>query len=100
MEAGALARGAGGPDAAAVLADDAAADGEAEAGASHEAGVGGVDLLEALEDVLELVVRDAAAVVGDFESGFVLVGLAGAQADLAADGRELDGVRDEVGDGL
>ncbi len=34
-----LARGAGGPDAAAVLGDDAAADGEAEAGSAHGAGV-------------------------------------------------------------
>ncbi len=39
VEGGALAGGAGGPDAAAVVDDDAAADGEAEAGASLGAGV-------------------------------------------------------------
>ncbi len=39
VEGGALAGGAGGPDSAAVLGDDAAADGEAEAGASLGASV-------------------------------------------------------------
>jgi hypothetical protein len=39
VDGGALAGGAGGPDAAAVLVDDAAADGEAEAGSAHGAGV-------------------------------------------------------------
>jgi len=33
-----------------VLLDDAAADGEAEAGAAFLAGVGGLNLLEAVED--------------------------------------------------
>ena len=54
-EGGAFAGRAGGPDLASVLSDDAAADGEAEAGASHDLGVGGVDLLEAAEDGFELV---------------------------------------------
>ena len=78
MERGALAGRAGSPDAAAVLGNDAAADGEAEAGASHDAGVRGVDLLETLEDVFELVrggmPRPSSA---DIELGFVLVEHAG-----------------------
>ena len=72
VEGGAFAGGAGGPDAAAVLGDDAAADGEAEAGAAHGAGVGGVALLEAVEDVFELVGGDAAALVADLDEGFVV----------------------------
>ncbi len=86
MEGGALAGGAGGPDAASVLGDDAATDGEAEAGAAHGAGVGGVALLEAVEDVLELVCGDAAALVADFDEGFVVVEIAGGEVDLAAGG--------------
>ncbi len=96
MEGGALAGGAGGPDAAAVLVDDAATDGEAEAGAAQGAGVGGVALLEAVEDVFELVGGDAAALVADLDEGFAVVEIAGGEVDLAAGGRELDGVRDEV----
>ena len=46
------------PDGAAVLLHDAAADGEAEAGAALLAGVGGFDLLEAIEDGFELVRRE------------------------------------------
>ena len=55
------------PDGAAVLLDDAAADGKAEAGAAFLAGVGGFDLLEAIEDAVEFVGGDAAAFVDDFE---------------------------------
>ena len=50
-----------------MLLDDAAADGESEAGAALLAGVGGFDLLEAIEDGVELVGGDAAAFVGDLE---------------------------------
>jgi hypothetical protein len=104
VEGGAFAQGAGGPDVAAVLGDDGAADGEAEAGAAHGAGVGGVDLLEALEDLLELVGGDAAAVVLDFDEGFLVGDVLGDQLDLAGDGRrrrrELDGVGDEVDEHL
>lgn len=100
MEGGALAEGAGGPDAASVLVDDGAADGEAEAGAAHGAGVGGVDLVEALEDAFELVGGDAAALVADLDLGLVGVGAAGAEVDLGAGWGELDRVRDEVGEGL
>ena len=50
-----------GPDGAAVLLNDAAADGEPESGAAFLAGVGGFDLTEAVEDGVELVGGDAAA---------------------------------------
>jgi len=100
VEGGALAGGAGGPDAASVVGDDAATDGEAEAGAAERAGVGGVALAEAVEDVLELVFGDAAALIADFNDGFVFVEIAGGEVDLAAGGGELDGVGDEVVEGL
>jgi hypothetical protein len=67
VEGAALAEGAFGPDVAVVLVDDLATDGEAEAGAALGAGVGGVDLLEALEDELEFIGGDASALVGDGE---------------------------------
>ena len=44
-----------------------AADGEAEAGAALLAGVGGFNLLEAVEDGVELVGGNAPAFVGDLE---------------------------------
>ena len=72
-ERGALARLALGPDPPAVLLDEAAADGEAEAGAALLARVGGVDLLEALEDRLQLIGRDAATFVGDAEQDVAVV---------------------------
>ena len=62
-----------------MLLDDGAADGEAEAGAALLAGVGGFDLLEAVEDGVELVGGDAAALVGDFEE--LDGGLVGFQVD-------------------
>ena len=86
MEGGALVGGAGGPDASAVLIDDAAADGEAQAGAAEGAGVGGVALLEALEDVFEFVGGDALTLVAYFDEGFVVVEVAGGEVDLAAGG--------------
>src|SRR5882757_5495189 len=75
VESGAEAEVALGPDGARVLLDDAAADGEAEAGAAFLAGVGGLDLLEAIEDAVELVGGDAAAFVDDFEEDGVGGGL-------------------------
>lgn len=92
VEGGSVAGLAGGPDAAGVLGDDAAADGEAEAGSAHGSGVGGVDLLEALEDMFEFVLRDAAALILDLEDGLVFVEVSGGEVDLAAGGGELDGV--------
>jgi hypothetical protein len=46
-----------------VLLDDRLADGQSEAGAGLRAGVAGVDLVEALEDLLLLVRSDAAVAV-------------------------------------
>ena len=100
MEGGALAGGAGGPDAASVVGDDAATDGKAQAGAAEGAGVGGVALAEAIEDVLELVFGDAAALIADLDDGFVFVEAAGGEMDLAAGSGELDRVRDEVVESL
>ena len=63
-------RAAFGPDAAAVLLDDAAAEREAEAGAAEGAGVGGVALLEALEDAFQFFRGDAAALILDAKADF------------------------------
>ena len=88
-----------GPDGAGVLLDDTAADGKTEAGSAFLAGVGGLDLLEAVEDGVELVGGDAAAFVDDFEEDGVGGGL-GVDADRGGYGGELDGVGEEVGEDL
>src|SRR5579859_6154130 len=67
VECRTLAQGTGCPDSAAVLRHDGAADRESEACSAHQAGVRGVDLLEAVEDDFELVRGDAAALVADFD---------------------------------
>ncbi len=87
------------PDGAAVLLDDAAADGQAEAGAAFLAGVGGFYLLEAVEDAVEFVCGDAAAFVDDLEHDGVGGGV-GVDADGGGGGGELDGVGEEVGQDL
>jgi len=87
------------PDGAAVLLDDGAADGEAEAGSAFLASVGGLDLLEAIEDGVEFVGGDAAAFVADFEQDGIGGGL-GLDADGGGGGGELDGVGEEVGEDL
>ena len=87
------------PDGAAVLLDDAAADGETETGSALLAGVGGFDLLEAVEDAVELVGRNAAAFVGDLEQDGVRGGFR-EDADGGGCGRELDGVGEEIGEDL
>ena len=87
------------PDGAAVLLDDAAADREAEAGAALLAGVGGFDLLEAVEDAVELVGGDAAAFVDDFQEDGVGGGF-GVDANGGGDRRELDRVGEQVGEDL
>ena len=99
VERGAGAEVALRPDGAAVLLDDAAADGEAEAGAALLAGVGGFDLLEAVEDGVELVGGDAAAFVDDFEEDGVGGGF-GVDANGGGGGRELDGVGEQIGEDL
>ena len=76
-----------------------AADRQAQAGAALLAGVGGVDLLEALEDALELVGRDAATLVAHPEQ-HVAVGAAGVRDDHVPTLGELDGVAEQVGERL
>jgi len=88
--------------------DETGGDGEAEAGAAVGAGGRGVGLREGLEDLDELLLRDADAGVGDGEAkggGFV-AGLMvermihdDFEGDLAVPG-ELDGVADEVEENL
>ena len=51
------------PDGAAVLLDDAAADGEAEAGSALLTGVGGLDLLEAVEEILDAAAETIATLI-------------------------------------
>jgi len=96
VEGGAPVGVAGGPDAAVVQVDDAAADGEAETSAAHRAGVGGIALLEAIKDMLQLVFRNAAALVMHLDDGFVIVQIARGEMDLATGRGELDRVREEI----
>ena len=64
-ERGALALDGPDPDLAAVRGGDVLDDREAQAGAAGRAVASGVDAVEALEDAVELVGRDADALVGD-----------------------------------
>src|ERR1039457_3462416 len=98
QEAAALAGRAFGPDAAAVLLDDAAAEGQAQAGAAESAGVGGVTLLEAVEDAIELLGRDALALVLDDEADFACTG--GACAGGLSGGACVRGLRGQTDQGL
>ena len=68
-EGGALARGAGDVDGAAVGRDERGDDGEAKAGAAPPAA--GVGPPEALEDALLVLRRDAGALVGDGQGGIL-----------------------------
>lgn len=77
-EAAALAGFAFSPDTAAVLFDDAAAEGQAQAGAAQCTGIGGVALLEAVEDAFQFFRSDAAALVFDDEADGTGAGGAGA----------------------
>ena len=63
------------PYVAAVGGGDVLDDREAEAGAAGGAVPGRVDAVEALEDPVELVVRDADALVDDRDLDHVVVGL-------------------------
>src|SRR5579872_3648808 len=71
VEGRSLAERARCPDMAAMLLHDAAADGESEPGAAHGAGIGCVDLFETIEDLLQLVRGDAAALVLDFNERLI-----------------------------
>src|SRR5690606_33282866 len=84
------------PDAAAVRLDDALGDGEAEADAAAARVAG---LPEAVEEVRELIGRDAGPGVADLEAHLVAIAF-DVDAHAPAFGRELDGVADEVAERL
>jgi len=83
------------PDAAVVLLDDAAAEGEAEARAAESARIGCVALLETVEDVLEFFARDSLPLIFDCKADVFFAHGLGAQLDLRVARRELNGVGDE-----
>src|SRR6266567_7059589 len=96
VEGCALALDAGGPDTSAMLIDDAATDGKPETGSTHGARVRRVALPEAIEDVLELVCGNTAALVADLDQRFAVVQITRGEVNLAARWRELDRVREQV----
>lgn len=69
------------PDVAAVLLDDAAGEGETQAGTAQGAGIGGVSLVEALEDFFQLFRGDAAALIFDDETYFAAASCLGARGN-------------------
>ncbi len=73
----------------AMLLHDAAADRESESGAAHGARVRCVDLLEALEDLLQLVCRNAATVIFNLDQRLVRCDVVRDQANLAGNRRSL-----------
>ena len=100
MELAANSGEAFGPDATAVLLNDAAAKGESKASSTQGAGVGSVPLLEAFEDALELLGGDTPALVLDGKAdlcrsilsiGGFISGLCG-EVDGGVWRREFDGV--------
>ena len=99
IEDAALTEGALGPDATAVLLDNAARDCQAEPRATLLARIGGVDLLEAAEDRLELGARDAVTAIAHADHRLIALA-AGAHIDRRARRRELDRVAEQVGQGL
>ena len=101
-EGGADADGAFDADAALVLVDDFAASGEADARAAFAGGVGaGLGRVEAVEDVGQLVGRDAAAGVADGEVDGAC-GWIGRNADenSSALGHGLPGVGEQIQEDL
>ncbi len=87
------------PDGSGVLLNDGSADGKAETGAALLASVGGLNLLETIEDVVELVSGDTAALVGDAKEDGVRGGL-GLNANRGGAGRKLDCIGEQVGEDL
>jgi len=85
-----------------VEADGALGDGEADAEASGVGAAGLVDSVEGAEDVGEVGLGDAGAVVGDFD-GCVMAGLddgfGDAEGDFGVGVGVADGVADDVLDG-
>src|SRR5207244_10197510 len=88
-------------DAAVVLLDDLAADAEAQAGAAAALVVGVLGGEERLEDLAEVVGRDADAGVGDADLGSVGAQvLADLDPDTAAGRHRLPGVDEQGHDAL
>src|SRR5581483_11767179 len=82
-------------DPALVLLDDVAADREAEAGAALLPVIGSIHLPEALEDLVAELRRDAAPLVLDAHFDPAVL-LNARDSYLAAAGRKLDGIREQV----
>lgn len=74
-------------------------DGEAESGSASIAAAGAVGAVEAFEDSWEVFGFDAAALIGDFDDDFVVIG-SGGHGDGAVFGAVFDGVVEEVDYGL
>ena len=72
------------PDASTVLVDDAAADRQAQARAAQRSCVRSVALLEAVEDVLQLLFGNSATLVTNFEQRFLIVEVACRKVNLSA----------------
>ena len=82
-----------------MLLDDAAANSQAQSGASLITRVGGVNLLKPLEDSLELFGRNTPSMVLYLEQELVSLTL-GAQPHGLTPRGKLDGIREQVGKSL
>jgi len=82
-----------------MLLDDAAADGEAKARAAFLPRIGGLDLLESVEDAVELIAGNTAAFIRDFEEDGISCGFS-VDADRGSRGGKLDGVGEKIGQDL
>src|ERR1700744_821420 len=78
-----------------MLLHDAPADSKTEAGPTFVAGIGGINLLKALEDRLQLVCRDAATLVAHADEQACPPALGG-ENDGAAGFGKLDRVAEQI----
>src|ERR1035441_6688007 len=95
-EAGAVPGSALGPDAAAVLLHNAAAEREPQTGAAERARVGSIPLLESVEDVFQLLSSDAPPPVFDAETHLMVVSQQRAQPNRGLRRGKLDGIADNL----
>src|ERR1700733_2315883 len=96
VERRALAFDTGGPDASAMLIDDAATDGKPQPRSAHGTGVRRIALPEAIEDVFELIGGNAAALVLHLDQRFAVVEITRVEANLTARRGELDRIRKQI----
>ena len=82
-----------------MLLHDRSADSQTEPGSALLPGVGGFNLLEAVEDRVQLLKRNAAALVGDAQLHGVGIRLQ-PQCNGALGGRKLDRIGEQIGDDL